>query len=412
MAYAQVLTRTPGQFIIRRPMIDIMSEQLETAVVRETCLGTGHVGTSSLIAYNGCIVLFETPSISPLKAAAHGLFAYMGHDRPRKEGILPSLAALCTLTPDIKLRHHTSSMAVLTTALQRLNSSRPPHATPATGPLRNFQLILLDRLSRPMGTQQAAPVSLPVELVIKILEYVLLEDEPVIISSTAPLPLLTRNVALVMATNVDPYMHRYSELFNGHFVFETRGLGTIARDAYYNVNMIQMHGEDLARGLSFATNIRRLELTFAYMAEPTEPWWYTGTFDDMCYSNPMRMRKSDVDDFEHIIRGLQGISPKLTEMVVVMAVVPPVGKKHDLPCVHDGLCCVLLNQKSTFRSIWATRVAPLLQTLETKFVAFKWLVLDCKHTQCKEFAKGSGETQWPRIVETEIGDEHCVAILK
>ncbi|KAK3661571.1 hypothetical protein LTR56_000059 [Elasticomyces elasticus] len=211
---------------------------------------------------------------------------------------------------------------------------------------------------------------------------------------------------------MDPYMHRYSELFNGHFVFEDRGLGTIARDAYYDVNTFQVQGEDLARGLSFVSQIRKLELTFAYMAEPTEPWWYTGTFDDMCYSNPMRMRKSDMDDFEHIIRGLQRTSPQLRELVVVMAVVPPVGKKHDLPCVYDGLCCVLLNKKSTFRSVWATRIVPLLQSLNIKFVAFKWFVLDCKHTQCKEFAKGSGELKWPRIVETEIGGEHCVAILK
>ncbi|KAK3668589.1 hypothetical protein LTR22_000476 [Elasticomyces elasticus] len=303
-------------------------------------------------------------------------------------------------------------MAVLTTALQRLNSSRPLRTTPATGPLRNFQLILLDRLSRPTGTQQAAPVSLPVELAIKVLEYVLLEDEPVVISSTAPPPLLTRNVALVTATNMDPYMHRYCELFNGHIVFENRGLGTIARNAYYDVNTFQMHGEDLARGLSFVSKIRKLELTFAYMAESMEPWWYTGTFDDMCYSNPMRMRRSDVDDFEHIIRGVQGISPKLTELVVVMAVVPPAGKKHDLPCLHDGLCCVLLNKKSTFRSVWATRFVPLLQSLNIKSVAFKWFVLDCKHTECKEFAKGLGETQWPQIVGTEVGDEHCIAILK
>ncbi|KAK5691430.1 hypothetical protein LTR97_011423 [Elasticomyces elasticus] len=300
-------------------------------------------------------------------------------------------------------------MAILTNTLHRLNGSRPLHTAPATGPLRNFQLILLDRLSQPMGTQQAAPASLPDELVIKILQFVLLEDEPVIINSTAPLPLLTRNVALVTPTNMDPYMHRYSELFNGHFVFENKGLGTIARNAYYEVNTFPMHGEDLARGLSFVSQIRRLELTFAYMAEPTEPWWYTGTFDDMCYSNPMRMQKSDVDDFDHIIRGLP---PKLTELVVVMAVVPPVGKKHDLPCVYDGLCCVLLNDRSTFRSTWSMEIAPLLQTMEIKSVAFKWFVLACKHTECKEFAKGTGVIQWPRIVDTEIGDEHCVAILK
>ncbi|KAK4890959.1 hypothetical protein LTR27_010408 [Elasticomyces elasticus] len=300
-------------------------------------------------------------------------------------------------------------MAIPTNTLQPLDSNQPLRTTPATGPLRNFQLILLDRLSRPTGAQQAAPVSLPAELVMKILEYVLLEDGPVIISSTAPLPLLIRNVALVTATNMDPYMHRYSALFNGHIVFENRGLGTIARNAYYDVNTFQMHGEDLARGLSFVTQIRKLELTFAYMAEPTEPWWYTGTFDDMCYSNPMRMRKSDVDDFEHIIRGLP---PKLTELLVVMAVVPPVGKKHDLPCVYDGLCCVLLNDRSTFRSTWSMKIAPLLQTLEIKSVAFKWFVLDCKHTECKEFAKGSGELTWPRVVDTEIGDEHYVAILK
>ncbi|KAK5738307.1 hypothetical protein LTR17_006026 [Elasticomyces elasticus] len=362
-------------------------------------LDTELVGRSSLTAYKGCNVISETLSVTPLKAATQDGCAYMGHDWPRKEGILPSPAAWCTLTPDTKLRHHTSSMAVLTTALQRLNSSRPLRTTPATGPLRNFQLILLDRLSRPTGTQQVAPVSLPVELVIKVLEYVLLEDEPVVISSTAPLPLLTRNVALVTATNMDPYMHRYSELFNGHIVFENRGLGTIARNAYYDINTFQMHGEDLARGLSFVSQIRKLELTFAYMAESTEPWWYTGTFDDMCYSNPMRMRHSDTP-------------PQLRELVVVMAVVPPVGKKHDLPCVHDGLCCVLLNKKSTFGSVWATRIVPLLQSLNIKFVAFKWFVLDCKHTQCKELAKGSGELKWPRIVKTEIGDEHCVAILK
>ncbi|KAK5744799.1 hypothetical protein LTR17_001875 [Elasticomyces elasticus] len=303
-------------------------------------------------------------------------------------------------------------MAILTNTLQPLNCSRPLRTTPATSPLPNFQLILLDRLSRPTGAQQAAPSSLPDELVVKILEYVLLEDEPVIVSSAAPLPLLTRNVALVKATNMDPYMNRYSGLFNGHIVFENRGLGTIARNAYYDVNTFQMHGEDLARGLSFVSQIRKLELTFAYMAEPTEPWWYTGTFDDMCYSNPMRMRKSDVDDFEHIIRGLQQTVPQLRELVIAMAVVPPVGKKHDLPCVHDGLCCVLLNDRSTFRSTWSMKIVPLLQTLNIKFVAFKWFVLDCKHTQCKLFAKGSGEMQRPHIVGTEIGDEHCVAILK
>ncbi|KAK4890960.1 hypothetical protein LTR27_010409 [Elasticomyces elasticus] len=257
--------------------------------------------------------------------------------------------------------------------------------------VRNFQYILLDRLSQ--HPSHAHPRPLPVELVVKILEFVLLEQQQLAIVSRTPPPSYGATRHPQAQSLEDPYTRLCLKLFRGLRVFQSRALEPIAREAYYNVNTVRLDipskhvcgKAPLLYAVRFASDIKYVQLNVNYVANTLAPLGAVGTFEELYRGLRERLHEFYVGAMVSMVKEVAGHMPSLKTFRLVLTFEPREDAWRHLR--HDGsLCCMLLNKASGFVEAWTDRVAPALRSLAVGVVEYRWRV-GCEHSECVSFAK-------------------------
>ncbi|KAK4931940.1 hypothetical protein LTR49_001627 [Elasticomyces elasticus] len=260
-----------------------------------------------------------------------------------------------------------------------------------TTSVRNFQYILLNRLSQDASHAHDRP--LPIELVVEILEHILLEPQQPALISRTPQPSVGATCQPHAQPLEDPYTKLCLKLFCGLRVFENRNLESIAREAYYNVNTVRIDipskivvvEPPLLYGVRFVTDIKYLQLDFNCLANTLGPRDAVGTFENIYRDPRKRLDEFYVGRMIGAVEDVADQMPSLKMLRLLITFEPREDAWRHLR--HDGsLCCMLLNKKSGFAEAWTDRIAPALRSLAVRLVEFRWRVR-CEHTECASFAE-------------------------